>query len=596
MKKQRLIFMLATLALLLSVPGVASAVVDKKQDVKRITTERLDQPMTLKAPNAQPSQPVAIGDKNTSGAGKTSSAPQRAVSETITVNGVSFAMVKVEGGTYTRGATSGQGEFYTTAEQPAHPVTVSSFSMGTTEVTQELWQAVMGYNPSRFSGDLQRPVENVAFLECQDFIFKLNELTGRRFRLPSEAEWEYAARGGKHNSDFMYAGSNNIDDVAWYCDNSDNTTHPVATKAPNELGIYDLTGNVNEWCQDGYARYSSFPQETPTINPWGFEESPARMLRGGSFSSDLILNRVSKRYNDYWYTRSEGIGLRLVISDMQGQNISFFAASQNETVTSSDTFIPVAITRGDTQGTYTAEVWAEPESFNVTPLQCVYVTFDEGQNVAYLQVPFNGMSVGETYSCTLSLSQQDAQTTNPEYGQQILSTTLSVKNDLNWENAGTARFIDHIATDGDQCDVQVLKTVLASDQVRYRMVRPYQTLFANSSDATYFTNDGDFEFTLSSNGDPISVESGNMIEGYYEFFYDPVNWGSYCTFTRQGNHYYVKGLLAENGTPIYIAEFEFIYDLGQSSVAAPAIDTAPKAIRKTISPDQRKKVVVPIKK
>ena len=139
--------------------------------------------------------------------------------ETYTVNGVSFKMVGVEGGTFTMGATAEQGSDAYSNEKPAHEVTLSSFSIGETEVTQALWQAVMGSNPSYFTGDLNRPVERVSWNDCQTFITKLNEMTGKTFRLPTEAEWEYAARGGNLSQGYKYAGSNDVNEVAWYWDN-----------------------------------------------------------------------------------------------------------------------------------------------------------------------------------------------------------------------------------------------------------------------------------------------------------------------------------------------------------------------------------------
>jgi len=213
--------------------------------------------------------------------------------ETFTVNGVTFTMVAVEGGTFTMGATAEQGSDAYDDEKPAHEVTLSSFSIGQTEVTQELWQAVMGSNPSRFSGDLSRPVESVSWNDCQTFITQLNEMTGKQFRLPTEAEWEFAARGGNLSQGYKYAGSNTIGDVAWYFSNSSYTTHPVATKAPNELGLYDMTGNVWEWCQDWYGAYSSVAQTNPT----GPTSGSRRVNRGGSWGSGARYCRVSNRYN-----------------------------------------------------------------------------------------------------------------------------------------------------------------------------------------------------------------------------------------------------------------------------------------------------------
>ena len=192
------------------------------------------------------------------------------------VNGVSFEMVRVEGGTFRMGATSEQEDEADDDEKLVHSVTLSSYYIGKTEVTQALWQAVMGSNPSHFKGaDL--PVEFVTWNECQEFIQKLNRLTGSNFRLPTEAEWEFACRGGNNSRGHKYSGSNDIDNVAWYWDNSGRKTHPVATKAPNELGIYDMSGNVWEWCADWYGGYSSSAQTNPK-GPYG---GSGRVYRGG---------------------------------------------------------------------------------------------------------------------------------------------------------------------------------------------------------------------------------------------------------------------------------------------------------------------------
>ena len=577
--------MLATLALLLSIPGAASAVVDKKQDVKRNTSARFDQPMTIDAPDFKPSQPAVDKKGAQPSAQDVSQVQQRATDETITVNGVSFIMVPVQGGTYTRGATDGQGSEAISNEKPTHPVTVSSFSMGATEVTQELWQAVMEYNPSRFTGDIQRPVEMVSYLDCQAFIYRLNELTGRHFRLPTEAEWEYAARGGQYSNDFMYAGGTSPNPNAWYSDNSYETTHTVATKMPNELGLYDMSGNVAEWCQDAWAYYSDFGQDAATVNPWTRANTTYRVIRGGGALSAASACRVSARSENNWVNRDVALGFRLVLSDMQGTNISFMKQNHQMKVNATDVTVPVAITRGNTQGSYTAEVMVDADDISITPLQMENVTFAEGQSIAYVNVPFQNLAPGSTYTCTLSLSATDAQTVNPEFGEQILSTTVSVTVGDNWVYAGTATFIDRIETSGNECTVQVMKAVGAS-QVKYRLVEPYQTLFDYAED---FANDGDIEFTLSLTGEPISVESGNLIEGTYEFYYDPVNYGNYCSFTRDGNHYYVNGLLKVNGTPTYIASFEFIYDVNQSSMAAPATQ---KPVQ-PVSVPLRKKELVP---
>lgn len=236
---------------------------------------------------------------------KTESAPQLG-SQTFTVNGVKFTMVPVEGGTFTMGATSEQGSDALEGEYPAHQVTLSDYYIGQTEVTQALWKAVMGSNPSDSKGD-NLPVEQVSWDDCQVFIQKLNQLTGKQFRLPTESEWEYAARGGRKSRGYKYAGDNDIGLVAWYEDNSGNETHPVATKQANELGVYDMSGNVEEWCSDGYDGYQSSSQS----DPQGPSSGSDRVGRGGSFFFDARYCRVSNRE---YYTpdfRTFALGLRL---------------------------------------------------------------------------------------------------------------------------------------------------------------------------------------------------------------------------------------------------------------------------------------------
>lgn len=236
---------------------------------------------------------------------KTESAPQLG-SQTFTVNGVKFTMVPVEGGTFTMGATSEQGSDALEGEYPAHQVTLSDYYIGQTEVTQALWKAVMGSNPSDSKGD-NLPVEQVSWDDCQVFIQKLNQLTGKQFRLPTESEWEYAARGGRKSRGYKYAGDNDIGLVAWYEDNSGNETHPVATKQANELGVYDMSGNVEEWCSDGYDGYQSSSQS----DPQGPSSGSDRVGRGGSFFFNARYCRVSNRE---YYTpdfRTFDLGLRL---------------------------------------------------------------------------------------------------------------------------------------------------------------------------------------------------------------------------------------------------------------------------------------------
>ena len=244
------------------------------------------------------------------------------------VNGITFKMVFVQGGTFTMGATSEQGSDAHDDEKPAHRVTLSNYYIGQTEVTQELWQAVMGSNPSYFKGG-KRPVECVSWDDCQTFIRKLNSLAGENFRLPAEAEWEFAARGGNSSRGYKYAGSNNLTDVAWYWQNSGKKylsgtdhdwdrgkidsnkcqTHNVATKSPNELGIYDMSGNVWEWCQDWYGE--NYYAQSPSFNPqgpsWGF----FRVHRGGSWINYARNCRVANRYRNYPANRINFLGFRL---------------------------------------------------------------------------------------------------------------------------------------------------------------------------------------------------------------------------------------------------------------------------------------------
>lgn len=229
-------------------------------------------------------------------------------SKVYTVNGASFKMMSVEGGTFTMGATAEQGSDAYKDETPTHRVTLSSYAIGETEVTQELWQAVMGNNPSDFSGK-QMPVEDVDWDDCKTFITKLNQLTGENFRLPTEAEWEFAARGGNKSLGYKYAGSNTIDNVAWYSDNSSNETHAVAQKLPNELGLYDMSGNVGEWCSDRYDSYSSAWQTNPTGPTYGYEY----VIRGGSWGSTAGGCRVSFRSCKEYYKTNDYIGLRLAL-------------------------------------------------------------------------------------------------------------------------------------------------------------------------------------------------------------------------------------------------------------------------------------------
>lgn len=216
--------------------------------------------------------------------------------EEFTVNGVPFEMVKVDGGSFMMGSDNGDRD-----EQPVHNETVGTFYIGKTEVTQRLWSAVMGSNPSYFQGE-NLPVENVSWYDCQEFVERLNRLTGRIFRLPTEADWEYAARGGNKSRGYTYSGSNDVSRVAWYSENSGSTTHPVGQKLDNELGIFDMSGNVWEWCSDGYS--SSYSH---------LRSPSSRICRGGGWYTAPSYNRVAGRNCHIPDYRSSALGLRLAL-------------------------------------------------------------------------------------------------------------------------------------------------------------------------------------------------------------------------------------------------------------------------------------------
>ena len=223
-------------------------------------------------------------------------------------------MIYVQGGRFTMGVARKQGWlsaiFEGNNDNPAHSVTLSSFYICKYEVTQELWQAVMDSNPSRFKGN-RKPVEQVSWNDCQTFISMLNALTGKNYRLPTEAEWEFAARGGIKSKGYKYSGSNTLDDVAWCEDNSGETTHEVGTKSPNELGLYDMSGNVWEWCNDWYGNYIS----SPSNNPTGPGSGTDRVHRGGCWYSIASCCRSSIRSYSTPGHRYYALGLRLCLSE-----------------------------------------------------------------------------------------------------------------------------------------------------------------------------------------------------------------------------------------------------------------------------------------
>jgi formylglycine-generating enzyme required for sulfatase activity len=206
---------------------------------------------------------------------------------TETHDGTRFDMVFVQGGSFQMGSD----EY--SSEKPIHQVTLSDFYIGKTEVTQRQWYAIMGTNPSYFKNCDDCPVKQVSWNDVQEFLQKLKQKTGKNYRLPTEAEWEYAARGGNKSRGYTYAGSNNIDDVAWYNSNSDSKTHSVAGKDANELGIYDMTGNVWEWCSDWYDE--NYYSNSPSSNPKGASSGTYRVLRGGSWYDYTPVCRAAYR-------------------------------------------------------------------------------------------------------------------------------------------------------------------------------------------------------------------------------------------------------------------------------------------------------------
>ena len=214
-------------------------------------------------------------------------------------------MVYVSGGTFIMGGDD------SSDQMPTHSVTLSSYYICKYEVTQALWRAVMGSNPSNFKGN-NLPVEKVSWYDCQTFIKRLNSYTGRNFRLPTEAEWEFAARGGNYSHHYKCSGSNHIHDAAWYIDNSSKRPHPVGTKHPNELGLYDMSGNVCEWCSDWYGSYSSYSQTNPT----GPNSGSSRVHRGGSWRYKARYCRTPERSSNTPDYCVNYIGLRLVLSQL----------------------------------------------------------------------------------------------------------------------------------------------------------------------------------------------------------------------------------------------------------------------------------------
>ena len=231
--------------------------------------------------------------------------------KTFTVNDVTFNMIRVKGGTFTMGATPEQlDDVVDSNETPAHEVTLSTYHIGQTQVTQELWQAVMGNNPSYNKGDKNLPVDTVSWDDCQEFITRLNTITGLEFRLPTEAEWEFAARGGNESKHYKYSGSNDLPSVAWYNSAGNTKTYPVATKDANELGLFDMSGNVLEWCNDWFG---DVYRHAAVENPTGPSRGSEKVLRGGSTCEGAWLCRVSCRFYYLPNYKRNCFGLRLAL-------------------------------------------------------------------------------------------------------------------------------------------------------------------------------------------------------------------------------------------------------------------------------------------
>lgn len=242
--------------------------------------------------------------------------------------GLNMKMIFVEGGTFRMGATEEQGSDVHSDERPVHSVTLDSYYIAECEVTQAQWRAIMGNNPSHHSGD-SRPVENISWNEAQAFCQKLSEITGRKYTLPTEAQWEYAARGGNKSKSYKYSGSNYLDSVAWYKENSNDETHNVKQKLANELGLYDMSGNVWEWCSDIFGSYSSSSQ----INPNGSSNGNNRVERGVGYNCNANGCRVSYRNSCSPSDKYNNLGLRVVcVQNKTPQAVRPLQHNQNQTV------------------------------------------------------------------------------------------------------------------------------------------------------------------------------------------------------------------------------------------------------------------------
>lgn len=272
-----------------------SELVDAEQGVMKLSPQNMPPDVTVAAPKQEEKKPAAKPAEEKKQPEKTSPSPKPSAARKS-----GFEMVPVPGGTFTMGSPEneeGRGN-----DECPHSVTVSGFSIGKYEVTQADWREVMGNNPSNFKNCDDCPVENVSWDDIQEFLKKASKKYGKRYRLPTEEEWEYAARGGNRSKNYTYSGSNNLGSVAWYGSNSGSKTHPVGTRSPNELGIYDMSGNVWEWCAD---KYGPFPGCSGS-------SSVSRVLRGGSWYDYPVDCRTATRLRLGPAYRSSRYGFRLV--------------------------------------------------------------------------------------------------------------------------------------------------------------------------------------------------------------------------------------------------------------------------------------------
>ncbi len=279
-------------------PKSASQKKTTTESAKKSVAKKTSTPTTKPTSEAKTVATSQVAEKSATSSSNAQSSSSVAVSDFC-------EMVFVEGGTFTMGATEEIGYNAFRNEKPEHKVTVSSFYIGKYEVTQAQWEEIMGSTTSNWMGG-NYPVEYVSWRDIQEFIRKLNQKTGKKYRLPTEAEWEYAAKGGRKSRGYKYSGSDNIDDVAWY--NKVGRPHLVGQKRPNELGIYDMSGNVYEWCQDWYGDYSDASQ----TNPKGPSSGTFRVLRGGSIHQQATCSRVLWRHSITPSTRYSAYGFRLV--------------------------------------------------------------------------------------------------------------------------------------------------------------------------------------------------------------------------------------------------------------------------------------------